>query len=95
MAERHKKKDESGQTSEEEWRRHEERQKTLKRGIEKTSVFLERMEKKAGRNGKEIKSNVTDNESAMIHTSKGYIQGCIGMAVSDAKSQVVVSAEER
>jgi hypothetical protein len=53
------------------------------------------MEKKAGRNGKEIKSNATDNESAVIHTSKGYIQGCIGTAVSDAKNQVMVSAERQ
>jgi len=37
------------------------------------------MEKKEGRDGKEIQSNVTDNESAMIHSSKGFIQGYIGI----------------
>jgi hypothetical protein len=51
------------------------------------------MEKKTGRNGKEIKSNVTDNESGVIHTLEGYIQGYRGIAVSDTKNQVIVSAE--
>jgi transposase len=90
---RHQKKDEKGEVEEEGKRHYEERQGKLNRGIEKISNFLEKMEKKEGRNGKEIKSNVTDNESALIHTSKGYIQGYIGIAVSDAKNQIIVSAE--
>jgi transposase len=91
--ERHQKKDEKGDESKESKRHYEERQRKLDRGIEKISTFLEKMEKKEGRNGKEIKSNVTDNESALIHTSKGYIQGYIGIAVSDAENQIIVSAE--
>ncbi|GHT93722.1 IS1182 family transposase ISMac2 [Spirochaetia bacterium] len=91
--ERHKRKDEKGETGEEDTRHYEERQKKLNRGIEKISTFLETMEKREGRNGKERKSNVTDNESALIHTSKGYIQGYIGLAVSDDKNQVIVRAE--
>ena len=50
------------------------------------------MEKKEGRGGQEIKSNVTDNESAMIQDSSGYLQGYIGIAVSDKKNQIIVNA---
>jgi hypothetical protein len=39
------------------------------------------MKEKEGKRGQEVTSNVTDNESAMIHTSAGYIQGYIGIAV--------------
>ncbi|GHT72154.1 transposase [Spirochaetia bacterium] len=91
--ERHKRKDKKGEVTAENARHYEERQKKLNQGIEKISAFLENMEKREGRNGKELKSNVTDNESALIHTSKGYIQGYIGLAVSDDKNQVIVSAE--
>ena len=91
--ERHKRKDEKGEADEKDARHYAERQKKLNRGIEKITAFLEDMEKKEGRNGKEIKSNVTDNESALVHTSKGYIQGYIGIAVSDEKNQIIVSAE--
>ncbi|WP_461251911.1 DUF4384 domain-containing protein, partial [Treponema sp. R8-4-B8] len=41
-------------------------QKKLNRRIEKISEFLENMEKKEGKRGKETRSNVTDNESALI-----------------------------
>jgi phage-related minor tail protein len=68
--ERHKRKDEKGEADEEEKRHYAERQKKLNRGIEKITTFLENLEKKEGRNGKEIKSNVTDNESALIHRTK-------------------------
>jgi len=69
------------------------RQKQLNGRIEKISRFLEKMQKKEGRHAKEIQSNVTDNESAMIHSSKGYIQGYVGIAVSDQKSQIITSAQ--
>jgi hypothetical protein len=36
---------------------------------------------------------VTDNESAMIQSKKGFIQGYIGIAVADRKNQIIVSAE--
>jgi hypothetical protein len=51
------------------------------------------MKPKEGNSGQEITSNATDNESAMIHSSNGYIQGYIGLAVADAKEQVIVSAK--
>jgi len=90
---RHQKKDERGENDEGVQKRYEKRQRKLNRQIEKISNFLEKMEEKKGKDGREIQSNVTDNESAMIHSKKGFIQGYIGIAVTDQKSQVIVSAE--
>jgi len=90
--ERHARKDAQGENDAKTKKSFEKRQRRLNRQIEKIENFLEDVKKKEGRNGKEIQSNVTDNESAMIHSSKGFIQGYIGIAVSDAKSQVITSA---
>jgi len=90
---RHRQKDEQGETGDDTKTRFEKRQKHLNRQIEKISGFLEGMEKKTGRNGEEIKSNITDNESATIHSSKGFVQGYIGIAVSDGKNQIITSAQ--
>jgi hypothetical protein len=46
-----------------------------------------------GRQGREIKSNVTDNESALMITSHGTIQGYNGQALVDSKDQVIIHAE--
>jgi IS5 family transposase len=91
--ERHRRKDERGEADEEFKERYEERRKELKRQIEKIGGFLEGMEKKTGKRGQEIRSNVTDNESALIMSGGSYIQGYIGIAVADQKNQIIVSAE--
>jgi len=91
--ERHQKKDKLGEADNETRKKYEKRQKKLSRQIEKISGFLKTMKPKEGNRGQEIQSNVTDNESAVIHSSKGYIQGYIGMAVSDGKNQVIISAQ--
>jgi len=89
---RHARKDEQGASDAKAKKHFEKRQRQLNLRIEKIEKFLKKMDKKEGRDGKEIQSNVTDNESAMIHSSKGFIQGYIGIAVSDQKSQVVTGA---
>jgi transposase len=66
---------------------------TLNRAIEKIEGFLATHEEKIGRSGKPKQSNVTDNESAKMPTSKGVVQGYDGVAVADSKHQVVVHAE--
>ncbi|MGD8981233.1 MAG: IS1182 family transposase [Desulfobacterales bacterium] len=43
--------------------------------------------------GRELQSNVTDNESAKMKTSHGTIQGYNGQALVDGKHQIVVHAE--
>jgi len=91
---RHLKKDESVETvTENEQKRFEKRQRYLNRQIAKLDNFISNMEDKKGKEGQALQSNVTDNESAMIHSSKGFLQGYIGIAVSDQKKQVIVNAE--
>ncbi|RPJ33297.1 MAG: IS1182 family transposase, partial [Deltaproteobacteria bacterium] len=65
----------------------------LKRKAERIREFLKRDGEKIGRTGKEIKSNVTDNESANMMTSHGVVQGYNGQAVVDGKFQVIVHGE--
>ena len=60
---------------------------------EKIEKWLNENEDRKGTNGKPIKSNITDNESAKMVSSRGVIQGYNGIAVVDDKTQVVVNAE--
>jgi transposase len=90
---RHLKTDAQGELDGDAKKRFEARQELLARKIENLDNFLCNMEKKPGRHIEEVKSNVTDNESAMIHSSKGYLQGYIGIAVTDSKNQIIVAAE--
>ena len=46
-----------------------------------------------GKKPKEVKSNITDNDSAKMTTSKGTIQGLNGIAAVDKKNQIIVSAQ--
>jgi transposase len=66
---------------------------TLNKAIEKVEHFLAKNHDKLGKSGKPKQSNVTDNESAKMPTSKGVIQGYNGIAMVDAKAQVIVHAE--
>ena len=91
--EKHKRKDENGEVDEKTEKNFQEQQKKLNRQVEKISDFMEKMEYRESTRGKEMKSNVTDNESAMIHTSSGYIQGYIGIAVTDKENQIILNAE--
>ena len=50
-------------------------------------------EDRRGAKGKIIKSNLTDNESAKMATSKGVIQGYTGVAAVDGQCQVIVEAQ--
>ena len=46
-----------------------------------------------GRQLKEVKSNITDNESAKMTTSKGTLQGYNGIAAVDKKHQIIIDAQ--
>ena len=70
--------------------RREERIKRLKQKADRIEKFLAENEPKQGKRGKEIQSNVTDNESAKMKTSHGIVQGYNANAVVDEKTQVVV-----
>src|SRR5690625_2890323 len=45
-----------------------------------------------GKRPKEVKSSITDNESAKMTTSKGTIQGYNGVAAVDKKHQIIIEA---
>ena len=57
------------------------------------SWLAEHPNDRLGTNGKPIKSNRTDNDSAKMSTEKGVIQGYTGVAAVDAKHQIIVGAE--
>ena len=65
----------------------------LKKQAARVEEFLRENEPKAGKQFKEVRSNVTDNESAMMTTTHGTIQGYNGQALVDAKHQVIVEGE--
>jgi transposase len=71
----------------------DERREKYAEKIRMIDAFLESNEPKEGSRGRELKSNITDNESAKMKSSHGVIQGYNGMALVDAKSQVIVAAE--
>lgn len=76
-------------------RRLEQKQITLEKAADRIDEFLEKNQPREGqgRQKKEVKSNVTDNESAKMTTSKGTIQGYNGVATVDSKHQVIVDAQ--
>lgn len=66
---------------------------TLQVALDKVQGFLRDHDDKVGARGRAKKSNLTDNDSAKMKTSKGVIQGYDGVAVVDAKHQIVVQAQ--
>ena len=67
--------------------------KRIQRQAKRLKKWLKENEAKIGSNGKEITSNVTDNDSGQMITSHGFIQGYNGQALVDDKHQVVVHGE--
>lgn len=66
---------------------------TLHKKLSKVRDWLDNNDDKPGKSGKPIKSNITDNDSAKMKTSKGVIQGYNGVTSVDSKYQVIVHAE--
>jgi hypothetical protein len=65
----------------------------LKKSIEKIDRFLQANEPRPGKKSKENKSNVTDNDSHLMMTSHGVIQGYNAQAIVDSEHQVIVHAD--
>jgi len=76
-------------------RRLEQSAATLERHFKRIDDFLKTASPRMGqgRQRKEVKSNITDNESAKMTTSKGTIQGYNGIAAVDGKHQIIVEAQ--
>ena len=76
-------------------KRTEQAIETLNKASDKIDQFLKSNSPRIGqgKRPKEVKSNITDNESAKMTTSKGTIQGYNGLATVDKKHQVIVDAQ--
>ena len=61
--------------------------------IDRARQFLAHHDPRIGARGKEVKSNITDNESAKLKSGSGFIQGYNALAMVDAKHQIIVAAE--
>jgi hypothetical protein len=65
----------------------------LEKRLAKLNEFLTDATPRKGISKDEIKSNITDNESALIKGPHGYIQGYNGISIADSANQEVISAE--
>ena len=65
----------------------------LQREARATRDFIARAPRRLNAKGSELKSNVTDPDSAKMATSKGVIQGYAAQAAVDSAHQIIVAAE--
>lgn len=67
----------------------------LSQAHDKIEAFLHSGKKRLGqgRRPKEVKSNLTDNDSAKMATSKGTLQGFNGVAAVDQRHQIIIDAQ--
>lgn len=65
----------------------------LQREAEVTREFIARAPKRLNTKGQELKTNLTDPDSAKMATSKGVMQGYAAQAAVDSKHQIIVAAE--
>ena len=65
----------------------------LKREARKTREFIATQPKRVNRKGAELKTNVTDPDSAKMATGKGIIQGYAAQAAVDSAHQIIVAAD--
>lgn len=91
LLEKHKQADKAGKKDESD--NLKIRAERIRKKAEKIQDFLKKQKPKVGKRGREIRSNITDNESGKIISSHGMIQGYNGIAVTDSKNQIIVSAE--
>jgi len=90
LVERHKRTDKDDKEKRKQLKKQKER---LNDKIDRIKDFLDKNDPKTGSRGGENKSNITDNESAKMATSHGALQGYNGIALTDAKHQIVVCAD--
>jgi hypothetical protein len=65
----------------------------LRKEAARTRDFLASTQSRLNRKGLELKTNVTDPDSAKMATSKGVIQGYAAQATVDSSHQVVLAAD--
>ena len=65
----------------------------LKKQAVRIEKWLKQNDAKIGVNKKELRSNVTDNDSAKMYSGHGTVQGYNAQALVDSKQQVIVHGE--
>jgi len=73
--------------------RQKKRERRFQLQVERLNQFLQEQEPKWGSEGKEIQSNVIDNESVKMPSAHGVVQGYNAQALVDSKHQVILAAE--
>jgi transposase len=86
----HQAHDEHGQALDE---RRQARIDQLRREAQTTREFVAKSAKRLNAKGVELKTNITDPDSAKMATSKGVIQGYAAQAAVDSRHQIVVAAK--
>lgn len=91
----HQRLDKNEAREEERLQRHAQAIETLNKAHTKVDAFLKHHSprKGQGKQRKEVKSNITDNESAKMKTSKGTLQGYNGLATVDKAHQIIIDAQ--
>lgn len=93
LMEKHRKTDKKEKKDGKTKKREKKQVEKFKNKIEKIKRFLEENEPRMGIRGKEIQSNITDNESGKMKSGTKTLQGYNGHAVVDSKHQVIIHAE--
>ena len=65
----------------------------LRQEAKRTREFLATTAPRQNRKGQELKTNVTDPDSAKMATSKGVIQGYAAQAAVDSAHQIIIAAD--
>ena len=65
----------------------------LRNEAARTREFVATTPKRLNRKGRELKTNMTDPESAKMATNKGVIQGYAAQAAVDSASQIIIAAD--
>lgn len=71
----------------------EKRAEYYEEQVDRISTFLNTHEKRIGQRKREVKSNITDNDSAKLTGGHGVIQGYYALAAVDEKHQIITSAK--
>ena len=92
ILELHRSQDETGGQADLDAQR-QKRIEALKREAQRTREFVATNDKRVNRKGQELKSNITDPDSAKMATSEGVIQGYAAQAAVDREHQIIVAAD--